>query len=128
MVKHEDNGRAKHSLKNDIRMRKKMEAKEIVWTEEDPIPNSTIIYPKGSKFTLMMKMGKVLPTTKEQVRLYVKNRLKLGLLNYADVWNIENIMQRHNLKGHYIYRGRDRVVLTNNSDFYKALQKEFQTA
>jgi len=109
-------------------MRKKMEAKEIVWTEEDPIPNSTIIYPKGSKFTLMMKMGKVLPTTKEQVRLYVKNRLKLGLLNYADVWNIENIMQRHNLKGHYIYRGRDRVVLTNNSDFYKALQKEFQTA
>ncbi len=102
-----------------------MNTNDIIWTEKDPIPYSTMICPKGNWYGSLMEQGRILPTCKSQVRHFIKSHLKLGKLNYADVCNVETIFSHQKMKGIYKQLDQGWVALVNQSDFRFALLREY---
>lgn len=106
-------------------MNKTTSANNIIWTEKDPIPYSTMICPKGIRYDSLMKQGRVLPTNRSQVRHFIKSHFKLGKLNYADVCNVETVFSHQKMQGVYKQIGQGWVALVNHSEFCFALLKEY---
>ena len=83
-------------------------------------------YAPKSHYKLLMKLGRVFPTTKAQATFFVTKGLKMDVLNMDDVEIIENLLNKHGFEGNYNFtKSKTWVRLKNNQDLISALKKEY---
>lgn len=81
---------------------------------------------EGQHYTFLMKLGRVLPTTRSQAMFFVKNNLQLSVLNIVDVQRVEAILNEFGFEGEYKYTKNNRWVrLVNFEDLHKALRIKY---
>lgn len=103
-----------------------MKANEIIWRETQTFIFSTNEHPAGSHYKFVMRLGRVMPTTKAQARVFVQERQNFDVLNNVDVDRIEALMSKHGYSGEYKYtKSRRWVRLTNPEALHDALRKEY---
>ncbi len=101
-----------------------MKANEIVWKDVNDYYFNTNI--KSGHYKMLMKFGRVFPSTKSQAKFFVKERIEMDPFNNKDVERVELLLNKHGYYGVYKYtRSREWVRLVNYEDFYAALKKEF---
>lgn len=83
-------------------------------------------YASKSHYKLLMKLGRVFPTTNAQARCFVTKGLRMDVLNMNDVEIIENLLNKHGFSGDYKFtKSKTWVRLKNNQDLISALKKEY---
>lgn len=103
-----------------------MKANEIIWNEKKNFIFNTNEYAAGSHYKYLMRLGRVMPTTKAQAKVFINENLNFDALNNVDVDRIEALMSKHGYEGEYKYTGSRRwVKLVNVNDLYEALGKEY---
>lgn len=79
-----------------------------------------------SDYELMMELGHVFPSTKEQAELFISKGYCLDMLNYHDVDYIEKFMAKHGYRGDYQYtHSHKHVRLLNINELEICIKKEF---
>lgn len=102
-----------------------MKANELQLKRED-FHFSTKIYKPKSHYKFLMRMGRVLPTTKAQAKHFIQSKCEFGVLNSYDVGCIEAIFAECGKEGEYRYtKSRTWVRLTNIEDFYNCLKQKY---
>ncbi len=80
----------------------------------------------GQHYTYLMKLGRILPTTKSQAKFFVTNGCKLDVLNIVDVQRVEALLNETGLEGDYKYTKNNHWVrLVNIEALYEALRKKY---
>lgn len=77
----------------------------------------------GSKF--LISMGRLWPTTKAQVKYFVKERIFLDVIGLKDACNIEVVLNKYGKKGIYkLTKGKNWCRLENQGDLFECFKKE----
>lgn len=80
----------------------------------------------GSHYKFLMRLGRVLPSTKAQAKYFISQGVCLDVLNGDDVEKVESILNRNGFIGNYKFtKSKNWARLQNNIDLQKALKKEF---
>lgn len=80
----------------------------------------------GQHYTFLMKLGRILPSTKHQARYFVNNNCTLGVLNSVDLQRVEALLNEAGLEGDYKYTKNNHWVrLTNVEALYEAFRKKY---
>ena len=83
-------------------------------------------YAPKSHYKLAMYLGRFFPKTKAQAKEFLKNGCYLDVLNSRDVERVEDMLNKHGLKGNYKYtKSKQWVRLVNSEDLVIAIRKEF---
>jgi len=95
--------------------------------ENQTFTMSANTYKKGSHIDMLIRLGRVFPTTKAQAVNFIKNTYQMSVLNYEDVIIIDRFMSKHRLVADFKYtKSKVWVKLTNINDLKSALKKEFK--
>lgn len=99
-----------------------MKAQELN-LEKQGFTMSANIHKAGSHTSMLINLGRLLPTTKAQAKKFNA----FDVLNFDDVQLIESILNKHGYSGNYQYtKSKQWVRLTNTTDFVQALKKEYK--
>lgn len=81
---------------------------------------------KGVKF--LIELGRLWPTTKEQMKYFVRSGYCLNVLGLKDVCNIEFILNKYGMTGDYKFtKNKNWVRLENNGDLRECMRKELKS-
>lgn len=102
-----------------------MKANQISLKEQSFIFNTQELN-AGQHYTFLMKLGRVLPTTKPQAMFFVNNNLQLDVLNIVDVQRVEAILNEFGFEGEYKYTKNNHWVrLVNFEALHQALKLKY---
>ena len=87
---------------------------------------SANVYPAGSHIDLLIRLGRIFPTTSAQAKKFLANTNQMDVLNADDVLLIENLLVKHGFEGNYTAtKSGQWVRLQNINDLKSALKKEY---
>ena len=83
-------------------------------------------YAIGEHYKSVMALGRVLPTTKAQVKAFINISTPISVLNSKDALAIEKLLNKHQMYGTYKFtKSKNWVRLQNNEDLIVALKNEY---
>ena len=80
-----------------------------------------------SHYKMLMRIGRVFPTTKAQAIYFIQQGVCLDVLNMDDVNIVEKMLNKYGFEGSYRYTKSNRWVrLENSFDLDKAIKLHFE--
>ena len=81
----------------------------------------------NSHYKMLMRIGRVFPTTKAQAIYFIQHGVCLDFLNAMDVNIVEKMLNEAGFEGLYRYtKSKTWVRLENNYDLHKAIKLHFE--